>query len=177
MNKNELSAAIAAKAGLTRKDAEAALCAMSDIIAESLKNGEKVQIVGFGAFEVKERPARKARNPKTGEEIERPCNSEQPFSALVYKTIADPFVGKLSLFRIFSGMLTSSTTLYNVNKDKRKRAPASIFSGAKSRLPSRPCTLATWAPWPSCNTPPPAIPWPTTTTPSSTRCWPSRHPA
>ena len=69
MNKNELSAAIAAKAGLTRKDAEAAVCAMSDIIAESLKNGEKVQIVGFGAFEVKERPARKARNPKTGEEI------------------------------------------------------------------------------------------------------------
>ena len=65
MNKNELSAAIAAKAGLTRKDAEAAVCAMSDIIAESLKNGEKVQIVGFGAFEVKERPARKARNPKT----------------------------------------------------------------------------------------------------------------
>ena len=70
MNKNELSAAIAAKAGLTRKDAEAAICAMSDIIAESLKNGEKVQIVGFGAFEVKERPARKARNPKTGEEIQ-----------------------------------------------------------------------------------------------------------
>ena len=70
MNKNELSAAIAAKAGLTRKDAEAAVCAMSDIIAESLKNGEKVQIVGFGAFEVKERPARKARNPKTGEEIQ-----------------------------------------------------------------------------------------------------------
>ena len=64
MNKNELSAAIAAKAGLTRKDAEAALCAMSDIIAESLKNGEKVQIVGFGAFEVK------ARNPKTGEQIQ-----------------------------------------------------------------------------------------------------------
>ena len=64
MNKNELSAAIAAKAGLTRKDAEAALCAMSDIIAESLKNGEKVQIVGFGAFEVKERPARKARIPR-----------------------------------------------------------------------------------------------------------------
>ena len=64
MNKNELSAAIAAKANLTRKDAEAAISAMSDIIAESLKNGEKVQIVGFGAFEVK------ARNPKTGEEIQ-----------------------------------------------------------------------------------------------------------
>ena len=70
MNKNELSAAIAAKAGLTRKDAEAALCAMSDIIAESLKNGEKVQIVGLGGFEVKERAARAARNPRTGEEIQ-----------------------------------------------------------------------------------------------------------
>lgn len=64
MNKNELSAAIAAKAGLTRKDAEAALCAMSDIIAESLKNGEKVQIVGFGAFEVKERPGSQGSQPQ-----------------------------------------------------------------------------------------------------------------
>lgn len=71
MNKNELSAAITAKvSGMSRRDAEAAICAMCDIIAESLKNGEKVQIVGFGAFEVKERPARKARNPKTGEEIQ-----------------------------------------------------------------------------------------------------------
>lgn len=70
MNKNELSAAVAAKAGLTRKDAEAAVCAMSEIIADSLRSGEKVQIVGFGAFEIKERPARKARNPKTGEEIQ-----------------------------------------------------------------------------------------------------------
>ena len=81
MNKNELSAAIAAKAGLTRKDAEAAICAMSDIIAESLKNGEKVQIVGFGAFEVKERPARKARNPKTGEAIEIPASRTPVFKA------------------------------------------------------------------------------------------------
>jgi len=71
MNKNELCAAIAEReAGLSRKDAEAAICAMVDIIAEKLKEGEKVQIVGFGAFEVKERPARKARNPKTGEEIQ-----------------------------------------------------------------------------------------------------------
>ena len=81
MNKNELSAAIAAKAGLTRKDAEAAVCAMSDIIAESLKNGEKVQIVGFGAFEVKERPARKARNPRTGEEIEIAAAKAPAFKA------------------------------------------------------------------------------------------------
>ena len=81
MNKNELSAAIAAKAGLTRKDAEAAVCAMSDIIAESLKNGEKVQIVGFGAFEVKERPARKARNPKTGEAIKIAASKTPAFAA------------------------------------------------------------------------------------------------
>ena len=54
---------------------------MSDIIAESLKNGEKVQIVGFGAFEVKERPARKARNPKTGEDIPIPATKVPAFKA------------------------------------------------------------------------------------------------
>ena len=70
MSKKELGAASAAKAGVARGDAVDGMCAMSEIIAECLKNGEKVQIVGFGAFEVKERPARKARNPKTGEEIQ-----------------------------------------------------------------------------------------------------------
>lgn len=80
MNKNETERGDRREGGSDRQDAEAALCAMSDIIAESLKNGEKVQIVGFGAFEVKERPARKARNPKTGEEIQigarrSPCSS------------------------------------------------------------------------------------------------------
>jgi DNA-binding protein HU-beta len=70
MNKVQLSAEIAKRAGLTRKDAEAAVTAMGQVVAESLKAGEKVQIVGFGAFEVKHRPPRKARNPKTGEEIE-----------------------------------------------------------------------------------------------------------
>ena len=64
----------------------------------------------------------KGKNPKTGEEISRVCKDEEPFSALVFKTIADPFVGKLSLFRIFSGMLTSSTTLYNANKEKNEKA-------------------------------------------------------
>ena len=64
----------------------------------------------------------KGKNPKTGEEAERPCKDDAPFSALVFKTIADPFVGKLSLFRIFSGMLTSSTPLYNANKEKAEKA-------------------------------------------------------
>ena len=70
MNKTELCAAVAAKTGMTRKDAEAAVTAVIDVIGESLKDGEKVAIVGFGTFEVKDRPARKARNPRTGEEIE-----------------------------------------------------------------------------------------------------------
>ncbi len=69
MNKAELSSAIVAKTGLTKKDAEKAINAVVDVISESLKAGEKVQIVGFGSFEVKERPARTARNPRTGEEI------------------------------------------------------------------------------------------------------------
>lgn len=70
MNKTELSAAVAAKAGMTRKDAEAAVAAVLDVVGETLKTGEKIALVGFGTFEVKDRPARKARNPRTGEEIE-----------------------------------------------------------------------------------------------------------
>ena len=64
----------------------------------------------------------KGTNPKTGEAAERACKDDEPFSALVFKTIADPFVGKLSLFRVFSGILTSSTTLYNANKEKTEKA-------------------------------------------------------
>ena len=70
MNKTELVAALTAKTGTAKKDAEKALNAVVEVITETLAKGEKVQIVGFGAFEVKERPARKARNPKTGEEIQ-----------------------------------------------------------------------------------------------------------
>lgn len=70
MNKNELSAEIAKRSGMARKDAETVLSTMTDIICEKLQQGEKVQLVGFGVFEVKHRPARKARNPKTGEEIQ-----------------------------------------------------------------------------------------------------------
>ena len=71
-------------------------------------------------------------NPRNGESQVRVCKDEQPFSAFVYKTIADPFVGKLSLFRIFSGKLTSQTILYNVNKDKtEKTAGIYILRGKK----------------------------------------------
>ena len=70
MNKNELSAEIARRTGISRKDAETAVETMTDIICEKLRDDEKVQIVGFGVFEAKHRPARKARNPKTGEPIQ-----------------------------------------------------------------------------------------------------------
>ena len=69
MNKAELIVALGQKTGLSKKDAEKALSAFVEVVTEQLKAGEKVQLVGFGTFEAKERPARTARNPRTGEEI------------------------------------------------------------------------------------------------------------
>lgn len=69
MNKTELIAAVAEKADLSKKDAEAAITAAVEAITGALIEGEKVQLVGFGSFEVKPRAARVGRNPKTGEEI------------------------------------------------------------------------------------------------------------
>ena len=67
MNKTELIAAIAEKTELSKKDAEKALKAFTDVVEEELKKGEKIQLVGFGTFEVSERAAREGRNPQTGE--------------------------------------------------------------------------------------------------------------
>ena len=67
MNKTELIAAIAEQAEISKKDAEKALKAFVDVVTEQLKEGEKVQLVGFGTFEVSERAAREGRNPQTGE--------------------------------------------------------------------------------------------------------------
>ena len=66
MNKTELVAAIAEQTELSKKDAEKALKAFTDIVADELKKGEKVQLVGFGTFEVSERAAREGRNPQSG---------------------------------------------------------------------------------------------------------------
>ena len=66
MNKTELVAAIAEQAEISKKDAEKALKAFTDVVAEELKKGEKIQLVGFGTFEVSERAAREGRNPQTG---------------------------------------------------------------------------------------------------------------
>ena len=79
MNKTELINAVAKAADLSRKDADKAVTALFDIVTETLKKGDKVQIVGFGAFEAKERAARTARNPRTGEEIEIPASKAVSF--------------------------------------------------------------------------------------------------
>ena len=79
MNKTELIAAVAEKAGMSKKDSEKAVNAAFDTITEALAAGDKVQLVGFGAFEVKERGARIGRNPKTKEEIEIPASRVASF--------------------------------------------------------------------------------------------------
>ena len=81
MNKTELIAAMADQAGLSKKDAEKALKAFTDVVAEELKKGEKIQLVGFGTFEVGERAAREGRNPSTGETIKIAAAKTPKFKA------------------------------------------------------------------------------------------------
>ena len=81
MNKTELVAAIAEKTEFSKKDAEKALKAFTDVVAEELKKGEKIQLVGFGTFEVAERPARTGRNPMTGKTIEIAASKSPKFKA------------------------------------------------------------------------------------------------
>lgn len=81
MNKTELVAAIAEKTELSKKDAEKALKAFTDVVAEELKKGEKIQLVGFGTFEVAERPAREGRNPRTGETMKIAASKSPKFKA------------------------------------------------------------------------------------------------
>ena len=81
MNKTELIAAIAGQAEVSKKDAEKVLKAFTDVVAEELKNGGKVQLVGFGTFEVSERAARTGRNPQTGEEMTIAASKAPKFKA------------------------------------------------------------------------------------------------
>ena len=81
MNKTELVAAIAEKAGLTKKDAEQVLTATFEVISEAMAKGEKVQVANFGSFEVKTRDARTCRNPKTGEAVEVAASRVPAFKA------------------------------------------------------------------------------------------------
>ncbi|ABP66817.1 histone family protein DNA-binding protein [Caldicellulosiruptor kronotskyensis 2002] len=81
MNKTDLISAMAEKSGLTKKDAEKALNAFVDAVTEALSKGEKVQLVGFGSFEVRERAERVGRNPQTQEEIKIPATKVPVFKA------------------------------------------------------------------------------------------------
>ena len=81
MNKTELVAAIAEQTELSKKDAEKALKAFTDIVADELKKGEKVQLVGFGTFEVSERAAREGRNPQSGEPMTIAASKAPKFKA------------------------------------------------------------------------------------------------
>lgn len=81
MNKTELVAAMAEQTNLSKKDAEAALKAFIDVVSEELKKGEKVQLVGFGTFEVSKRAAREGRNPQTGETMEIKASKTPKFKA------------------------------------------------------------------------------------------------
>ena len=81
MNRVELIAAMADRAELSKKDAEKALKAFTEVVAEELAKGEKIQLVGFGTFEVSERPAREGRNPRSGETMTIAASKAPKFKA------------------------------------------------------------------------------------------------
>ena len=81
MNKTELVDAIAKQAGLSKKDAEASVKAFTDVVSKALKKGDKVQLVGFGTFEVSKRAAREGKNPQTGEKIKIKASKAPKFKA------------------------------------------------------------------------------------------------
>ena len=81
MNKTDLIAVVAEKSGISKKDAKAAVEATFDAISDALAKGDKLQLVGFGTFEVSKKPAREARNPRTGETIKIPATNAPKFKA------------------------------------------------------------------------------------------------
>ncbi|MBO5166479.1 MAG: HU family DNA-binding protein [Lachnospiraceae bacterium] len=81
MNKTELVAAMADQAGLSKKDAEKALAAFTSVVTDELKNGGKVQLVGFGTFEISERKAREGRNPQNGQAMKIAASKAPKFKA------------------------------------------------------------------------------------------------
>ena len=93
MNKTELIAAVAEKAEISKKDSEKALKAFIDVVTDELKNGEKIQLVGFGTFEVAERAERTGRNPQTGKDIVIPASKSPKFKAGNHEACFGGFYG------------------------------------------------------------------------------------
>lgn len=91
MNKGDLVSAMAKVTGMTKKDTAAAVDAFIEVVSETLEKGEDVALVGFGTFKVKERAARKGRNPQSGEEIDIPASNVVSFK--VGKTLKDAVKG------------------------------------------------------------------------------------
>ncbi|MCY8499842.1 HU family DNA-binding protein [Bacillus atrophaeus] len=81
MNKTEFVGAVAEKLGVTKKEATPKVEAVFEVLAETLSKGEEIKVSGFGTFEVRERAARKGRNPQTGEEIDIPATKAPAFKA------------------------------------------------------------------------------------------------
>ena len=81
MNKTQFVDAVAQKAGMSKREAEAAVNAMTAVVADALKAGDKVQLIGFGTFEVRERPERVAKNPRTGETVKVAASKAPAFKA------------------------------------------------------------------------------------------------
>ena len=92
MNKTELINSVAEASELSKKDATKAVDSVFDTILDALKNGDKIQLIGFGNFEVRERSARKGRNPQTGAEIEIPASKVPAFKP--GKALKDAVAGK-----------------------------------------------------------------------------------
>jgi len=93
---------------------------MLDVMADFLPSPKRAEYTGV--------------NPKTGEEVSRKCNADEPFSAFIYKTIADPFVGKLSLFKVMSGKLAAGANLYNINADKQEKSSGMFVLRGKKQI-------------------------------------------
>lgn len=82
-----------------------------------------------------ERPSVKGKNPKTGEEEERPCSEEAPFSAFVFKVLSDPYVGKIAFFRVYSGKLSADARIYNASRDTEEKIGQLLLVRGKNQEP------------------------------------------
>ena len=118
MNKTELVAAVAEQADISKKDAEKALKAFVDVVTEEMKKGEKVQLVGFGTFEVSERAAREGRNPQTGKTMKIEACKAPKFKA--GKALKDAVID--TVFSVLYDMLNDPSAYIQIGQDSIPQA-------------------------------------------------------
>ena len=139
MNKTELIAAMAANAELSKKDAEMALKAFIDVVTEELKKGEKVQLVGFGTFEVSERPAREGINPQSKEKITIAASKKPSFTAST-----PPFTAFVKLFCATLVATNVSINEININIVRFIQFFLLFIAAKKNPCPSSSRSLSQW---------------------------------